>query len=164
MIVSMNRSRILILGVSLAAAAILSACDTIGPAIGIKPSAATPTAVATPAGKPATGTSPTAQPMPPVLSAEQIGLRDGIELYNKGAYNDAIKRLAVPEVAAGAKATQLQALKYTAFSYCVTSRQTLCRQSFEKAFKLDSSFDLTPGEHGHPLWGPVFARAKKTGK
>ena len=34
------------------------------------------------------------------------------------------------DVAAGPKTTQLEALKYTAFSYCVTSRQALCRQRF----------------------------------
>jgi hypothetical protein len=48
-----------------------------------------------------------------------------------------------------------------AFSYCVTSRQTLCRQQFEKALKIDPAFDLAPGEKGHPLWGAVFDRAKK---
>jgi hypothetical protein len=89
------------------------------------------------------------------------GLKEGIALYNNGDYNGAIKRLGALDVAAGPKATQLEALKYTAFSYCVTSRQTLCRQQFDKALKLDASFDLEPGEHGHPLWGPVFVKAKK---
>jgi hypothetical protein len=94
-------------------------------------------------------------------SPAQAALREGINLYNHGDYNDAIKRLGSSEIAAGPKATQLTALKYMAFSYCVTSRQTLCRQQFEKALKLDPSFDLGPGEHGHPLWGPVFVKAKK---
>ncbi|MFL6709489.1 MAG: TssQ family T6SS-associated lipoprotein [Massilia sp.] len=89
------------------------------------------------------------------------GLADGIALYNKGDYNGAIKRLGQSDVVAGPKPTQLAALKYTAFSYCVTSRQNLCRQQFEKALKLDASFDLAPGEYGHPLWGPVFVKAKK---
>lgn len=164
MIVAMNRSLIRTLGVSIAAAAILSGCETIRPALGMKPAAGTAAAPGTAPGKSAAGASPTAQPMPPILSAEQMGLKEGIELYNKGSFNDAIKRLAAPDVAAGSKAAQLQGLKYTAFSYCVTSRQTLCRQSFEKAFKLDPAFDLAPGEHGHPLWGPVFARAKKGAK
>jgi hypothetical protein len=53
------------------------------------------------------------------------------------------------------------ALKYTAFSYCVTSRPAQCRQAFDKALRLDPSFQLAPGEYGHPLWGPVFAKAKK---
>ena len=92
----------------------------------------------------------------------QSGLKEGIALYNNGDYNDAIKRLGAADVTGGSKATQLEALKYTAFSYCVTSRQTLCRQQFEKALKLDPSFDLEPGEHGHPLWGPVFIKAKKS--
>ena len=58
-------------------------------------------------------------------------------------------------------ALQLEALKYAAFSYCVTRRVTLCRQQFAKAFKLDKSFDLSPGEKGHPLWTPSFERARK---
>jgi Flp pilus assembly protein TadD len=92
----------------------------------------------------------------------QSGLKEGIALYNNGDYNDAIKRLGMADVTGGPKATQIEALKYTAFSYCVTSRQTLCRQQFEKALKLDPAFDLEPGEHGHPLWGPVFVKAKKS--
>jgi hypothetical protein len=101
---------------------------------------------------------PAATPVPAV----QSGLKEGIAMYNNGDYNDAIKRLGAADVTGGSKATQLEALKYTAFSYCVTSRQTLCRQQFEKALKLDPSFDLEPGEHGHPLWGPVFTKAKKS--
>jgi hypothetical protein len=89
------------------------------------------------------------------------GLMNGIALYNNGDYNGAIRRLGLADVTGGSKTTQLAALKYTAFSYCLTSRQTLCRQQFDKALKLDSSFDLEPGEHGHPLWGPVFVKAKK---
>ena len=56
---------------------------------------------------------------------------------------------------------QLEALKYTAFSYCLIGRTVSCRQQFEKAFKLDPGFDLAAGEKGHPLWGPVFAKVKK---
>ncbi|MET0855907.1 MAG: TssQ family T6SS-associated lipoprotein [Telluria sp.] len=96
------------------------------------------------------------------LAAAQSGLKEGIALYNNGEYNGAIKRLGMADVAGGSKATQLEALKYSAFSYCVTSRQPLCRQQFDKALKLDPSFDLELGEHGHPLWGPVFVKAKKS--
>lgn len=101
-----------------------------------------------------------AQPAPP--SADQVALHEGIELYNKGDFNGAIKRLGAAEITnGGSKARQLEALKYQAFSYCVTSRKTLCGKQFEKALKLDPAFDLAPGEHGHPLWGPVFTRFKK---
>jgi hypothetical protein len=89
------------------------------------------------------------------------GLREGIRLYNEGDFSGAIKRLAARDVNNGPLPTRLEALKYTAFSYCVTSRPGPCRQSFDKALRLDPDFDLAPGEHGHPLWGPVFTKAKQ---
>jgi hypothetical protein len=91
---------------------------------------------------------------------EQSALREGIHLYNEGDYNGAIRRLNSRDIAGGPVTARVTALKYTAFSYCVTSRPAQCQHAFEKAIKLDPSFDLAPGEHGHPLWGPVFARAK----
>ncbi len=118
-------------------------------------------------GKPASGgtipPAPLSQaaPVPVPPTPEQLALREGVEMYNRGDFKDAIKRLSVPEVSNGSKATQLAALKYTAFSYCLTGRQTLCRQQFDKAFKLDPAFDLAQGEHGHPMWGKAFDRAKK---
>jgi hypothetical protein len=92
---------------------------------------------------------------------EVSGLREGIRLYNDGDFDGAIRRLSARDVNSGPLGTRLMALKYTAFSYCVTSRPGPCRQSFDKALHLDPSFDLAPGEHGHPLWGPVFTQAKQ---
>jgi hypothetical protein len=92
---------------------------------------------------------------------DQAALREGIRLYNEGDFDDAIKRLSSKDIANGSKATRVAALKYTAFSYCVTNRTDQCRQSFERALRLDPSFDLAQGEHGHPQWGPVFTRAKR---
>ena len=158
MIVVMNRSLARTLLAALAGAAILSGCDTLPKQEQSKPAAQSTARPLTTRPGPAQGTQ-TSQT--PVMGADQLVLRDGIELYNKGAYSEAIKRLGAPEIGAGSKANQVQALKYTAFSYCVSSRQSLCRQAFEKAFKLDPAFDLKAGEHGHPLWGPAFARAKK---
>lgn len=91
-------------------------------------------------------------------------LSDGMALYNDGDYSAAIKKLGnAPEIWNGHnKAIQVSALKYMAFSYCVTSRAQLCRQQFERALKIDPSFDLIPSEIGHPIWGPVFLKAKKT--
>lgn len=89
-------------------------------------------------------------------------LNAGIALYDKGEYAAAIKKLDnVDESWNAGKDVQLGALKYMAFSYCVTSQPVACRQQFDKALRLDPAFDLTPGEKGHPLWGPVFDRAKK---
>ena len=89
-------------------------------------------------------------------------LNQGIELYNKGDYQNAIRRLSsAKDAAQGDTATQLLALKYLAFNYCVTGQKTLCQQQFEHALRIDPSFDLAAGEKGHPLWGPVFNRVKK---
>ena len=93
---------------------------------------------------------------------EAAGLRDGIRLYNEGEYNAAIRRLSARDVTTAPVATRVAALKYTAFSYCVTSRPAQCRQAFDKALRLDPTFDLAPGEHCHPLWGPVFTKAKQS--
>lgn len=101
-------------------------------------------------------------PPPPVATRNAGALRDGIKLYDDGDFNGAIRRLALVDVPAESLSNRLIALKYTAFSYCVTSRPGPCRQAFEKALRLDPSFDLGPGEHSHPLWGPVFAKAKKS--
>jgi hypothetical protein len=93
--------------------------------------------------------------------APNAGLQEGIRLYNDGDFNGAIRRLSARDVNNGPLATRLTALKYLAFSYCVTSRPGPCRQAFDRALRLDPSFDLAPGEHGHPLWGPVFTKAKQ---
>lgn len=93
---------------------------------------------------------------------EQAALREGIRLYNEGDFNGAIRRLNSSDIRTNAPLrTRVTALKYTAFSYCVTSRPKQCEQAFERAFKLDPEFSLEPGEEGHPLWGPAYERAKR---
>jgi len=99
------------------------------------------------------------RPPEKAVSASEAVLNEGIALYNNGDFNGAIKKLNT--IQGAEKPVQLSAYKYSAFSYCVSGRQLACRQQFEKALKLDPKFDLEPGEKGHPLWGPVFARAKK---
>ena len=92
---------------------------------------------------------------------DQAALRDGIRLYNEGDFNGAIKRLGSNDIRSSSPARiRVEALKYQAFSYCVTSRPKQCEQAFEKALKIDPDFTLESGEQGHPLWGPVFERAK----
>jgi hypothetical protein len=87
-------------------------------------------------------------------------LREGIRLYNNGDFTEAIARLNAPEILAANTATRVSALKYTAFSYCVTQRPTQCRQAFDRALRLDADFALAPGEEGHPMWTPVFEKAR----
>ncbi len=95
-------------------------------------------------------------------AAGKAALNAGIALYDNGDYSAAVKKLGTAdEIWKASQDVQLKALKYMAFSYCVTSQPAPCRQQFEKALKLDPAFDLAPGEKGHPLWGPVFDRAKR---
>jgi hypothetical protein len=135
----MNQHRILLLAGAMLAAGLLSGCTGL-PSFGDS--------------KPAAAHSAANRP--------SSALREGIGLYNEGDFNAAIRRLSAREIASGPVSTRTTALKYTAFSYCVTSRPEQCRNAFDKALRLDPSFDLAPGERGHPLWGPVFSRAKKS--
>lgn len=137
----MNRIRPVFVGAGLLAAALLSGCADMPWFGGRTPSGPHPRA------------DGAARPV--------VALREGIELYNDGDFNGAIRRLAASDVEDAPVSTRVKALKYTAFSYCVTSRPVQCRKAFDKALRLDRSFDLSPGEHGHPLWGPVFERARK---
>jgi tetratricopeptide (TPR) repeat protein len=136
----------------------LAGCATPEPEVSSQP-VVTPTPTLVPTPVPAL----TPQPVVPVVNEASV-LKEGIALYNNGDYNGAIKRLtSANEIwgAAGSRLVQLEALKYSAFSYCVSGRQAQCRQQFEKALKLDIDFDLAAGEKGHPLWGPVFSKAQK---
>jgi hypothetical protein len=93
---------------------------------------------------------------------DQAALRDGIRLYNEGDFNGAIKRLNSTDIRSNSPLrVRVEAQKYLAFSYCVSSRPKQCEQAFEKALKLDPEFTLESGEQGHPLWGPAFERARR---
>lgn len=104
---------------------------------------------------------PAPRPERPAANRDETALREGIALYHDGDFNGAIKRLSSNDMNSGSVRNRVSALKYTAFSYCVTNRPTPCRQAFERAMRLDASFDLSPGEQGHPLWGPQFAKARQ---
>lgn len=103
--------------------------------------------------------------LPPPSNPDAAAERDlaqGIELYDLGDFAGAIRKLSgSPEIASASIPVRIRALKYLAFSYCVTNRAALCRLQFEKALKLNPKFDLEPAEKGHPQWGPVFDRVKK---
>lgn len=87
-------------------------------------------------------------------------LRDGIRLYANGDFAGAIATLDAPAFDNASVAIRTSALKYTAFSYCVTQRPVPCRQAFDKALRLDARFALAPGEEGHPMWSPVYDKAR----
>lgn len=142
--------------VSIGSALLLSACVVPPQNQPVTPAAPKPAAAA-----PVAASAPVAPVVVPPSPA-QAALTEGMELYDKGDFNGAIKKLSgSTDIWNADKNLQLSALKTMAFSYCVSSRQTLCRQQFEKALKLDPNFDLEPGEKQHPLWAPVFEQAKK---
>ena len=92
---------------------------------------------------------------------DDIALREGIALFNDGDYNGAIRRLGGAEMNGATLRNRVAGLKYIAFSYCVTGRQQLCRENFERALRLDAGFELSEGEQGHPLWGPEYIKARQ---
>lgn len=142
---------------SLLAAALLAGCAQAPVASGNKAAPGAQTRADAVTQHPQLVAAAPAAPLDPAL----VALHDGIGAYNNGDYNGAIKKLGAPDIARSSTANQLSAIKYIAFSYCVSGRPRQCRQEFDKALKLDPGFELETGETGHPLWGPVFARAKK---
>lgn len=145
-------------------AGLVAGCADLSPYFAKTPAQPHPRAEAVlakaPPPAPAPTPAPTAAPAAPPATGDAQALREGIRLYENGDYNAAIRRLSSPEVANGPLRMRLTALKYMAFSYCVTNRAAQCQQAFEKALKLDPNFELAPGERGHPMWAPVFAKAK----
>jgi Tfp pilus assembly protein PilF len=88
-------------------------------------------------------------------------LLGGIKSFEDGEYGNA-ERYLMQALGAGlaAKADLIRAHKYLAFVYCVSNRAGLGEVEFGKVLALNPQFTLDQSEEGHPLWGPVFLRAK----
>ena len=100
---------------------------------------------------------PTAGPQPSTLA-----LAEGVDLYNQGQYQAAIRKLQeTPDIRTVTANVQVEAFKYLAFSQCVTRQPSQCRQSFERLLNVAPTFELSRAEAGHPLWGPVFKAAQQ---
>jgi hypothetical protein len=152
-------------------AAMLAACASQPPEPAPAPTPApAPVVVAEPPPAPAPAyVAPAPAPAPvaaaPVVSGNSAGapaLNEGVAAFQKGEYRRAETKLAESQKL-GLKYVDeiVRAHKTQAFLYCVTKRAALCEKSFQSAFEVDSSFDLTRAERGHPVWGPVFAKVKK---
>lgn len=87
-------------------------------------------------------------------------LEKGIKSYGEGDYGDAITQLKTALDVGLAIPDQVLARKHLAFVYCVTGKEHGCADEFRRVLDLMPSFELTPAEAGHPLWGPVYRRAK----
>ncbi len=115
--------------------------------------------------------SPVPPPPPPPVevapepSPSEKSLAEAMASFERGDYSTAMKQLSpLTTDQALDTAGQLKALKTLAFSQCLTRAVVSCRKTFERAFKLDPSFDLAVAEQGHPVWGPQFLSARKNMK
>jgi hypothetical protein len=110
------------------------------------------------------GTPSAAEPAPPVeppkVTPEQM-LQEGTALYDKGDYRGAIRKLtSARDAVDDASPVKKSSLRLLAFSFCVSNQKVPCKQQFASLLKIDPGFQLSRGEAGHPLWGPVFKEAK----
>ena len=87
-------------------------------------------------------------------------MSEAMKAYEEADYPKAIKLFQDGQKETLTPADQLLALKFTAFSYCLTNRLTLCRSEFEKLLLLNPGFELNAAEAGHPSWGPPFRTVK----
>jgi Tfp pilus assembly protein PilF len=88
-------------------------------------------------------------------------LASGIKSYDDGDYQTALMTLRnAQEMGLEDKRDQVIAHKYLAFIHCVSGREQQCRDEFKKALTIDPTFELTPAEAGHPVWGPIFRGEK----
>ena len=165
-IMERNMKRILRSTLWLAIPVLLTACATPPPApVNYPPPAAPPVAPRPQASVPTPSPPITPVAPPPAVdnSANERALATAVGAYDRGDYAQAT-RLLTPLVNDGAldAEQQLRALKTLAFSQCSTNAITLCRGTFERAFRADPRFELATAERGHPIWGPQFERARKT--
>ncbi|PWB47072.1 MAG: hypothetical protein C3F18_12190 [Nitrosomonadales bacterium] len=103
--------------------------------------------------------SPPSPPPSPPPAARKAGqdLNLGIRNYEDGNYNTAASHF---QNALGDDVLpvgeQVTAHKFLAFIYCVSGEKLACRGEFKKVLMLNPKFELSAGEAGHPIWGPVF--------
>ncbi len=98
---------------------------------------------------------------PPRLVRALANLSEGLKRYEAGNFDEAKTNLLLA-VDSGVLSTpqQINARKHMAFIYALQNREASAREEFEKAMALDSKFELTPAEAGHPAWGPVYRQVK----
>lgn len=128
---------------------LLVACETVPRNQPVVPAIAVPEAPQEPV-----------KPVDPVAQKEQA-LSEALTIYAEGRYDDAVASLTPllegPDLPLS---FQVRVLKFIAFSHCAMNRLRPCRQSFDQALELDSTFQLTEAEKGHPVWGREFNNAR----
>jgi len=94
-------------------------------------------------------------------SADEAQLRPVRESFMAGQYEAVIAQVDnTPALTSGSVGLHTSALKYKAFSECLTEAKRSCASTFERILTLNPSFTLLPAEKSHPSWGPVFERVQ----
>lgn len=94
-------------------------------------------------------------------SSEEVQIRPIRESFMAGQYDAVITQVTnTPALSTGSVPLHTTALKYKAFSECLTEAKRSCAGTFEQILTLDPNFTLLPAEKSHPSWGPVFERVQ----
>ncbi len=94
-------------------------------------------------------------------SSEEVQIRPVRETFMAGQYQAVITQVSnTPALSTGSVALHTTALKYKAFSECLTEAKRSCASTFEQILTLNPNFTLLPAEKSHPSWGPVFERVQ----
>lgn len=99
-------------------------------------------------------------PAPKAPTAGEKLLTEAMAAYDAADYIKSVKGFQDALKETLSADNQQKARKFSAFSYCLSNRMTLCQQEFEKILQQQPDFDLAAAEAGHPSWGPSFRRAK----
>lgn len=87
--------------------------------------------------------------------------RQGLRAYENGRHKEAEQAFKdALEGGLSSRADQVGANKYLAFMACANRQQESCRNYFRRVLAIDSAFELSRTEAGHPAWGPVFREVK----
>ncbi|MDY0273222.1 MAG: TssQ family T6SS-associated lipoprotein [Advenella sp.] len=109
----------------------------------------------------ACSSTPKAPPSPYSSEEEQV-LQALESSFSNGAYKELIKNIkAEPLMLSGSLAFRSEALKYQAFSQCLTRARTACGKTFNQLLAANPDYQLTEAESTHPTWGPVFEKENK---
>ncbi|MDY0272002.1 MAG: TssQ family T6SS-associated lipoprotein [Advenella sp.] len=105
--------------------------------------------------------TPKAPPSP--YSPEEEQALQALETsFSNGEYKALIKNISTePLMLSGSLAFRSEALKYQAFSQCLTRARTACGRTFNQLLAANPNYQLTEAESTHPIWGPVFERENK---
>ncbi|MDX3905815.1 MAG: TssQ family T6SS-associated lipoprotein [Pigmentiphaga sp.] len=94
-------------------------------------------------------------------SAEAVAALQALRAaYDAGDYGRTIRLAATDARLQEARSVQQEALKLSAFSYCLTGHTALCREQFARLLAIDPGFELGAAERGHPIWGKEFATVR----